>query len=95
MATATFNGTVIAQSDDIEIVEGNAYFPIASLDRSFVEDSDHSTVCPWKGTAAYWDVVVDGERASNAAWYYPTPKDGAESVADRVAFYPVVQVSTD
>jgi uncharacterized protein (DUF427 family) len=92
MATATFNGTVIAQSDDIELVEGNAYFPIGSLDRRFVHDSDHSTHCPWKGDAAYWDVEVDGERAANAAWYYPTPKDGAEAVADRVAFYSAVTV---
>ncbi len=93
MATATFNGTVIAQSDDIEIVEGNAYFPISSLDRQCVADSDHSTSCPWKGRAAYWDLEVAGERASNGAWYYPEPLDGAEAVADRVAFYGVVGVS--
>jgi uncharacterized protein (DUF427 family) len=92
MATASFNGTVIAQSDDIEIVEGNAYFPIDALDRRFVVDSDHSTSCPWKGVAAYWDIEVDGQRASNAAWYYPSPKDGAEAIAGRVAFYPVVAV---
>ncbi|MEQ8840701.1 MAG: DUF427 domain-containing protein [Acidimicrobiales bacterium] len=93
MATATFNGTVIAQSDDIEIVEGNAYFPIDALDRQFVIESDHTTHCPWKGDAAYWDLVVDDERATNAAWYYPEPKSGAEAVAGRVAFYPVVTVS--
>lgn len=92
MATATFNGTVIAQSDDIEVVEGNLYFPIASLDRQYVVDSDHSTHCPWKGEASYWDLEVDGERAANAAWYYPSPKEGAEAVADRVAFYPVVAI---
>lgn len=94
MATATFNGRVIAQSDDIEIVEGNAYFPIDSLDRSVVSDSDHATVCPWKGTASYWNLEVDGETAANAAWYYPEPKDGAEQIAGRVAFYPVVTVET-
>ncbi len=92
MATATFNGTVIAESDDIEIVEGNAYFPIASLDRQYVADSDHSTHCPWKGDASYWHIQVGDERATNAAWYYPHSKEGAESVADRVAFYPVVTV---
>ncbi len=92
MATATFNGTVIAQSDDIEIVEGNAYFPVASLDPRFLSDSEHTTVCPWKGTASYWDIEVDGEQAPNAAWYYPEPKDGAEAVVGRVAFYPVVTV---
>jgi len=94
MATATFNGTVIAQSDDIEIVEGNAYFPVASLDQQYVTDSDHSTHCPWKGDASYWDVVVAGETASNAAWYYPEAKVGAEAVVGRVAFYPVVSVET-
>lgn len=92
MATATFNGTVIAESDDIETVEGNAYFPVAVLDRRFVSDSDHTTVCPWKGTASYWDIEVDGVRATNAAWYYPEPKAGAEKVGGRVAFYPVVTV---
>lgn len=92
MATATFNGQLIAQSDDIEIVEGNAYFPIDALDRRFVVDSDHSTSCPWKGEAAYWDVQVGDDRAANAAWYYPDPKPGAEAVAGRVAFYPVVSV---
>jgi uncharacterized protein (DUF427 family) len=92
MATATFNGTVIAQSDDIEIVEGNTYFPVESLDKQYVHDSDHSTYCPWKGDASYWDVEVGGERAANAAWYYPTTKEGAEAVANRVAFYPAVTV---
>ena len=92
MATATFNGTVIARSDDIETVEGNLYFPIDSLDPQYVTPSERTTVCPWKGTASYWTVRVDGERAENAAWYYPDPLPGAEAVADRVAFYPVVSV---
>jgi uncharacterized protein (DUF427 family) len=92
MASATFNGTVIAQSDDIEIVEGNAYFPVESLDKQYVLHSDHSTHCPWKGDASYWDVEVGDERAANAAWYYPMAKEGAEAVANRVAFYPAVAV---
>ena len=92
MATATFNGTVIAQSDDIEIVEGNAYFPVDSLNKQFVHDSSHSTHCPWKGDASYLDIEVGGERATNAAWYYPNAKEGAEAVVGRVAFYPVVTV---
>lgn len=94
MATATFNGTVIAESDDIEIVEGNLYFPVAALDRQYITDSDHSTHCPWKGDASYWDLEVDGERATNAAWYYPNAKEGAEAVIGRVAFYPVVEVTS-
>lgn len=92
MATATFNGTVIAQSDDIEMVEGNAYFPVESLDKQYVRHADHSTHCPWKGDASYWDIEVGGELAANAAWYYPTAKKGAEAVANRAAFYPAVTV---
>ncbi len=95
MATATFNGTVIASSDDIEMVEGNAYFPISSLDQSVVSSSDLQTRCPWKGTASYWNLEVDGERADNAAWYYPEVLPGAEAVKDRVAFYPAVKVAID
>jgi uncharacterized protein (DUF427 family) len=92
MARAIFNGSVIAESDDIEIVEGNAYFPVDALDPSVRSDSDHATVCPWKGTASYWDITVGGETATNAAWYYPEAKEGAEAVVGRVAFYPVVKV---
>lgn len=92
MATATFNGKVIAESDDTTFVEGNHYFPLASLDKSVVTETDRQTTCHWKGTASYFSIEVDGQVAENAAWYYPTPKDGAEDVADRVAFYPAVTV---
>lgn len=92
MARAIFNGTVIAESDDIVVVEGNPYFPISSLANDVRTDSDHSTVCSWKGTAAYWDITVGDETARNAAWYYPEPKDGASQIIDRVAFYPAVTV---
>ena len=92
MATATFNGRIIAESDDTVVVEGNHYFPLDSLDKSVVRPTDHHTVCPWKGTASYYTLEVDGVEAPNAAWYYPVPKDGAEQVHNRVAFYPVVTV---
>ncbi len=92
MAKAIFNGSVIAESDDIEMVEGNAYFPIDSLDRSVIADSDLTTVCPWKGTASYWSVTVDGETATDAAWYYPEPKDAAKEIRGRVAFWKGVTV---
>ena len=92
MATATFNGKVIAASDDTVMVEGNHYFPLAALDESVVTETDRHTTCPWKGVASYFDIEVDGEVAENAAWFYPEPKDGAEMIADRVAFYPVVTV---
>ncbi len=87
MATATFNNTVIAESDDTVIVEGNHYFPIDSIKREHFSDTDLHTMCGWKGQASYYAIEVDGERADNAAWYYPEPMDGAEQVAGRIAFY--------
>lgn len=92
MATATFNGKVIAQSDDTTFVEGNHYFPLESLDKSVVSETDRHTMCSWKGQASYFTITVDGQVAENAAWYYTNPMDGAESVANRVAFYPAVTV---
>lgn len=92
MAQATYNGKIIAKSDDTTIVEGNHYFPLESLDRSVVTETDHQTNCPWKGTASYLTIEVDGQVAENAAWYYPETLPGAEAVADRVAFYPAVTV---
>lgn len=93
MATATFNGKVIAQSDDTTFVEGNHYFPLDSLDKSVVTETARQTACHWKGTASYYSIEVDGQVAENAAWYYPEPKAGAEDVANRVAFYPAVSVT--
>ena len=92
MARAIFNGKVIAESDDINTVEGNPYFPIDSLDQSVVTETSHKTGCPWKGTASYYTIDVDGQVAENAAWFYPQPLDGAEAVQDRVAFYPAVTI---
>ncbi len=89
---ATWNGTVIAQSDDIVTVEGNAYFPAAALDRQYVVDSDTHTTCHWKGVASYYTLDVDGKKNPDAVWYYPTPKAGAEQVKDRVAFWKGVKV---
>lgn len=94
MATATWNGTVIAESDETVVVEGNHYFPPSSVKTDLLEPSDRSTHCPWKGDASYYDVVIDGDRAPNAAWYYPSPKDAAAEIKDHVAFYPVVTVQT-
>ena len=89
---ATLNGTVIAESDDTVVVEGNHYFPSGALNPDILAGSELQTVCPWKGTASYYSLEVDGKVAENAAWYYVTPKEGAEQVAGRVAFYPVVDV---
>ena len=93
MATATWRGATLAQSDDIEVVEGNLYFPASSLDRSLFIDSDTTTVCGWKGTAQYYDVVVDGRVNKDAAWYYADPKPAAAAIKGRVAFWRGVKVS--
>jgi uncharacterized protein (DUF427 family) len=90
---ATWQGTIIAESDDTVQVEGNHYFPLDALRREFVRDSDHHTTCGWKGVASYYSLVVNGQENANAAWYYPTPKAGAEAVAGRVAFWKGVQVT--
>ena len=72
MAKATWNGTVIAESDDTVIVEGNHYFPLASVREDLLRPSDTTSVCPWKGTASYYSLEVDGQTNPDAVWYYPT-----------------------
>jgi uncharacterized protein (DUF427 family) len=92
MARATWNGTVIAESDRTVEVEGNQYFPIDAVHREHLRDSSTHTNCPWKGVASYYDVVVDGQANKDAAWYYPTPKDAARQIAGHVAFWRGVRV---
>jgi uncharacterized protein (DUF427 family) len=92
MTTATWNGTVIAESDDIVTVEGNAYFPREAVRDEVLRPSQTSSVCPWKGTASYFDLEVDGQVNADAAWYYPTPKDAAKEITGRVAFWKGVEV---
>jgi len=92
MARATWNGTVIAESDRTIEVEGNQYFPIDAVHREHLRDSNTHTNCPWKGVASYYDVVVDGQVNKDAAWYYPTPKDAARQIAGHVAFWRGVRV---
>ena len=89
---AMWKGTVIAESDDTVVVEGNHYFPPESLRREYFTSSDRSTTCPWKGEASYYHVVVNGQENQNAAWYYPTPKSAASAIAGRVAFWRGVEV---
>ncbi len=93
MATATWNGTVIAQSDSTEMVEGNHYFPLASVNPSYLKPSGKHTVCPWKGTASYYTLEVDGRENPDAAWYYPEPKDAAAQIKDHVAFWRGVEIT--
>ena len=91
--TARWNGAVLAKSDDTVRVEGNHYFRPDEVDMAFLEPSEHHTVCGWKGTASYYDVVVDGARNANAAWYYPETTPEAEHVRGRIAFWHGVEVS--
>ena len=92
MTTATWNGTVIAEPDDIVTVEGNAYFPRWAVQDDVLRPSDEHTVCPWKGTASYFDLEVDGAVNAAAAWFYPEPKDAARQITGRVAFWRGVEV---
>ncbi len=89
---AIWNGTVIAESDETVVVEGNHYFPRASIDPKYFVESDMASTCPWKGEAAYFDVVVDGEVADFAAWHYDAPKPRAQHIAGHVAFWRGVTV---
>jgi uncharacterized protein (DUF427 family) len=87
MVRASWNGVLIAESDDTVVVEGNHYFPADSVVAGVLVDSATTTSCPWKGTAHYKSVVVDGGTNRDAAWYYPQPKDAAREIAGRFAFW--------
>jgi uncharacterized protein (DUF427 family) len=93
MAKATWAGKTIAESNSTVEVEGNQYFPAEAVAQKFLKSSDHTSVCPWKGTAHYYHVVVNGERNENAAWYYPQPKPAATNIKDHVAFWKGVRVN--
>ena len=89
---AIWNDAVIAESNDTVVVEGNHYFPLDSVNESFLRPSDKTSVCPWKGTANYFTLSVDGADNTDAAWYYASPKSAAAQIAGRVAFWQGVQV---
>lgn len=95
---ATWNGEVIAESTDTIEIEGNQYFPPTSVHKEFLEESDHTSTCIWKGLAHYYTVTVNGQRDENAAWYYPVPKEGSvervgKDFSNYVAFWNGVEVS--
>ncbi len=92
MPRATWNGALLAESDTTEIVEGTVYFPPESLNREYFSESDHTTRCPWKGTASYLNVSVDGQWFPNAAWYYPDASPAAKKIKGYVAFYTPISV---
>jgi uncharacterized protein (DUF427 family) len=93
MAKAVWNGAVVAESDRYEVVEGNVYFPPEAVNPAYLRASDHHTVCGWKGTASYYDVVVDGRVNKDAAWFYPEIKPAAARVEGFIAFWRGVAVS--
>ena len=89
---AIWNGTVVAESDDTVVVEGNHYFPPEAVDQRYLRPSETHTVCGWKGTASYYTLEVGGETNEDAAWFYPETKPEAASVRGRVAFWKGVRV---
>ena len=91
---ATWNGAVLADSDRTVVVEGNHYFPSASMNRKYFRTSETHTTCPWKGVASYYDVMVDDKVNHDAAWYYPSPSEAAKEIKDHVAFWKGVQVTS-
>jgi uncharacterized protein (DUF427 family) len=92
MPRAVWNNTVIAETSDTVIVEGNHYFPRESLNPEYFHESPHTSHCGWKGEARYFNVSVNGQTNANAAWYYPTPKPAAKEITGRVAFWKGVRV---
>jgi uncharacterized protein (DUF427 family) len=92
VVTARWNGTVIAQSDDTVVVEGNHYFPRDAVNADYLQNSDTTSVCGWKGTAHYHSLTVDGKTNADAAWYYREPKEAASEITDRIAFWKGVEV---
>ena len=92
MARAIWEGAVLAERDEGVIVEGNCYFPAQSLNQQHFEKGTATSTCPWKGTARYYDVVVDGKRNPDAAWYYPDPKPAAQEIRGKIAFWRGVEV---
>lgn len=94
MPKAIWNGAVLAESNDTRVVEGNHYFPADSLNQEFFRPSAAHTTCGWKGTASYYNVVVNGQVNADAAWYYPDPLPAAREIAGRVAFWKGVRIES-
>ena len=90
---AIWNNQVIAESNDTINIEGNHYFPVDSMNKEFLKDSETHTVCHWKGTASYYDIKVNGKVNQDAAWFYPEPSNLAEGIKDHVAFWRGVEIT--
>ena len=90
---AIWNNQLIAESDDTLVIEGNHYFPVSSVKKEFLKPSDTTSFCPWKGTANYYSLAIEGKENKDAVWYYETPKELAKGIKDRVAFWKGVEVT--
>lgn len=90
---AVWKNQVIAESSNVIFLEGNAYFPVESLNKKFLKRSDFTSMCPWKGKANYLTIVVGGEENQNSIWYYNNPPEKAEMIRNRVAFWNGVEIS--
>jgi uncharacterized protein (DUF427 family) len=90
---AAWNGTIVAESNSTQVVEGNHYFPPESVKREYFKDSETTSFCPWKGEASYYTLEVDGTKNKDAAWFYPTPKEAAAEIKNHVAFWNGVEVT--
>jgi uncharacterized protein (DUF427 family) len=93
MTKAVWNGKILAESENTEVVEGNHYFPEDSIKKEFFSKSDTKSVCPWKGEASYYNIEVDGKINANAAWYYPEPKPAASNIKNFIAFWKGVEIT--
>jgi uncharacterized protein (DUF427 family) len=91
---ALWNGKTLAESDSVEIIEGNVYFPPDSINSEYFKESNTHTTCPWKGLANYYTLEVDGKQNEDAAWYYPSPKEAAKQITGYVAFWKGVKVES-
>lgn len=89
---AIWKGQLLAESNDTIVIENNHYFPPSSLNKPFFIDSETTSICPWKGTASYFTIVVNNERNKDAAWYYPAPKEAASEIKNYVAFWHDVEI---
>ncbi len=94
MTKAIWNGVVLAESDQTQIVEGNHYFPPESINKEYFQANSSTSVCPWKGTANYYDIVVEDKTNTGGAWYYANPKAAARQIKDHVAFWRGVRVES-
>lgn len=92
MARAIWNGAVIAESPETVMVEGNHYFPASSVKKDFLRESATHSICPWKGTASYYSLEVNGKTNPDAAWFYTEPKPAAKEITGRIAFWKGVKV---